>query len=65
MPVIIEKILLFSNNMSDPSLRLHKLSGKLKGHLAFSIDYDLRIIFRYTNDGSILFVDIGSHDNVY
>ena len=63
--VIVEKILLFSNNSNHPSLRLHKLSGTLKDHWAFTVEYDLRIIFRYTPDGNILFVDIGSHAQVY
>ncbi len=63
--LVIEKILLFNNDINHPSLELHKLSGNLKGHWSFSIDYDVRIIFRYTNDGNILFVDIGTHDQVY
>jgi addiction module RelE/StbE family toxin len=65
IPAIVEKILLFSIDKNTPSLALHKLSGTLKEHWAFSIEYNLRIIFRYTNDGNILFVDIGSHDEVY
>lgn len=65
IPSLIEKILLFNNHINHPSLKLHKLSGNLKEHWAFSIDYDLRIIFRYTPDRNILFIDIGSHDEVY
>lgn len=65
MADVVEKILLFNNNINHPSLRLHKLSGTLKGHWAFSIEYDLRIIFRYTDDGNILFIDIGNHNQVY
>lgn len=63
--VLIEKILLFNKDINHPSLKLHKLGGKLKGHWAFSIDYDMRIIFRYTNDGNILFINVGNHDQVY
>jgi len=65
MADVVEKMLLFNNNMNHPSLRLHKLSGTLKGHWAFSIEYDLRIIFRYTDDGNILFIDIRNHNQVY
>lgn len=65
MVVVVGKILLFNNNKNDPSLKLHKLSGDLKDHWSFSIEQDIRIVFRYTNDGNILFVDIGSHDQVY
>lgn len=63
--VLLEKVLLFNNEINHPSLKVHKLTGKLKEHWAFSIGYDLRIIFRYTNDGNILFIDIGPHDQVY
>lgn len=65
IPVLFEKVLLFNNETNHPSLKLHKLSGKLKEHWSFSIEYNLRIIFRYTRDGNILFVDIGTHDQVY
>jgi addiction module RelE/StbE family toxin len=62
---VVERILLFSNTINHPTLKLHKLSGDLKDHWSFSIQYDVRIIFRYTNDGNILFVDIGSHNQLY
>ncbi|HKG67584.1 MAG TPA: type II toxin-antitoxin system mRNA interferase toxin, RelE/StbE family, partial [Segetibacter sp.] len=65
MAAVIEKILLFNHNTNHPSLKLHKLSGTLKDHWSFSIEYDLRIIFRYTNDSNILFIDIGNHNEVY
>ena len=65
MTAVIEKILLFNHNINHPSLKLHKLSGTLKDHWSFSIEYDLRIVFRYTNDSNILFIDIGNHNEVY
>ena len=63
--IVIEKILLFNSSINHPSLKLHKLSGDLKHLWSVSIEYDVRMVFRYTNDGNILFVDIGSHDQVY
>jgi addiction module RelE/StbE family toxin len=65
IPALLEKVLLFNSEINHPSLKLHKLSGRLKEHWFFSIEYDMRIIFRYTNDGNILFIDIGTHDQVY
>ena len=65
IPGIIQKLLLFNTNINHPSLKLHKLSGNLSSHWAISIEADLRIIFRYTEDGNILLVEIGSHDEVY
>lgn len=30
VPALLEKVLLFNNEINHPSLKLHKLSGKLK-----------------------------------
>jgi mRNA-degrading endonuclease YafQ of YafQ-DinJ toxin-antitoxin module len=55
---------------SDPfhmQLKTHKLSGNLKGLWSFSIEYDLRVVFYFTKDRptKAVFVDIGTHDEVY
>ena len=42
-----EKVRRFQNNVFEPSLKTHKLSGKLKDYWSFSVEYDLRIIFYY------------------
>ncbi len=31
----------------NPSLKAHKLSGRLRGFLAFIIEYDCRIVFQF------------------
>ena len=54
----------FAANPSDPLLRLHKLKGELDGYWAFSVDADLRVVFRWAGDEAFL-VNIGSHDEVY
>jgi len=54
--------------LSDPfarQLRTHKLSGKLEGLWAFSLDEDFRVIFEFIGDDRALLIDIGSHDEVY
>ena len=58
---------LFVNDPFDASLKTHKLSGKLKDLWSFSIEYDLRVIFYFTKDKPkrAIFVDIGTHDDVY
>jgi len=40
-----ETLILFQKNPHSPRLRIHKLSGKLKGYWFFSIGYDLRVVF--------------------
>ncbi|HHT9135570.1 MAG TPA: type II toxin-antitoxin system RelE/ParE family toxin [Candidatus Avalokitesvara rifleensis] len=55
----------FSNNPHEPSLKTHKLSGELEGLWSFSINYDIRVIFKFIDKNKVLLIDIGSHDEVY
>ena len=49
-----------------PSLRLHKLGGKLEGVYSISINISYRIIIEFIiNDDIIVPINIGSHDDVY
>lgn len=54
----------FGVNPEDPLLRTHKLKGELAVYWAFSVDDDLRILFRWEGDEAFL-VNIGTHDEVY
>ena len=56
---------IFKKDPFDPAIKAHKLTGKLKGYWAFSVDYDCRIIFRFIGKKEIFLIDIGSHDEVY
>ena len=47
------------------AMRTHKLSGKLEGQWAFSVDEDCRVVFEFIGKEKVLLVDIGSHDEVY
>ena len=53
-------------NPNHPSLRLHKLQGKLSElySVSISISYRISIIFLIEND-KIIPIDLGSHDEVY
>lgn len=53
---------LFKKDLFSPKLKTHKLSGRLEGLWAFSINYSDRIIFEFMGKGKILFHKIGSHD---
>jgi len=59
------KLKLFMNDPFDKALRTHKLSGKLKDYWSFSIEYDLRIIFYFEDPETAVFVDLGTHKEVY
>lgn len=53
---------LFRENPFHPSLRLHRLKGRLIGLWSISFSRQYRIIFLQEDDGSILFISIGTHD---
>lgn len=49
-----------------PSLRLHKLSGRLSDMHAIAINISYRVIIYFHMDGETIYpVDIGDHDSVY
>jgi len=51
---------------NHPSLRLHKLQGKLCEFHSISIDIEYRIIIDFIiKDDEIIPVAIGTHDDVY
>jgi addiction module RelE/StbE family toxin len=60
-----EKMSLFLEEPFSPQLRTHKLSGKLKGTLAFSINDEYRVIFEFLGKNKVLLIDFGTHDEVY
>ncbi|MBI2851237.1 MAG: type II toxin-antitoxin system mRNA interferase toxin, RelE/StbE family [Chloroflexi bacterium] len=64
-PKIAQALETFVANPHHPSLRTHKLSGKLKGLSAFVFAYDCRIVFQFLDEQNILLIDIGKHDEVY
>lgn len=55
---IKEKI--FRKNSFHPSLKTHKLSGKLKKQWSFSVGNKYRILFEFDN-GDVIFLHIGTH----
>jgi len=54
----------FAADPADPLLRVHKLKGELRDYWSFTVDDDLRVLFRWEGDEAFL-VNLGSHDEVY
>ncbi|MBI9097776.1 MAG: type II toxin-antitoxin system mRNA interferase toxin, RelE/StbE family [Spirochaetaceae bacterium] len=53
-------------NPSHPSLRLHKLEGKLSDLYSVSINISYRISLEFTiTDDEIILINVGSHNEVY
>lgn len=59
-------LLLLQANPHHPSLRLHALSGRLKGLHSVSINLSYRITLELLiRDGQIVPINVGDHDAVY
>ncbi len=59
------RVEIFIENPADVRLKTHKLSGKLKDLWSFSIEYDVRVIFYFADKSHAIFIDIGTHNEVY
>lgn len=67
---IKETLRRMEENVFDPRLRTHRLTGDLAGHYSSSCGYDCRIVFRIERDPKtrrecIILADVGTHDEVY
>ena len=60
-----EKLELLQENIYHPFLKTHKLGGKLQDYMAFSVDYNIRVLFQLIDTNTVLLIDIGSHDVIY
>ena len=58
-----------AENLADPRLKAHRLSGQLAGLHACSVAYDCRIVFAKQNiprpAETLLLINIGTHEEVY
>ena len=56
---------LFLENIHDPLLCVHMLHGEYKGYKSFNVTGDIRVIYKEVKEEVFLFVDIGSHGELY
>lgn len=57
---------LLAQNPFYPSLRLHALSGNLNGLHSISINLRYRLTIELLiDDETIIFINVGSHDEIY
>lgn len=59
--LVDRKIILFQENIMHPSLRVKKLKG-YKNRFEFSVNMDIRVIWKYDGDNIVVFLDVGHHD---
>lgn len=60
-----EKVELFVADPNCKVLNNHYLIGKMKGLYSFSITGDIRVVYQWINKEKVIFLDIGSHNQVY
>ena len=66
LPQYEKTLKLLELNPSHPSLRRHHLGGALRDLHAVSINISYRITLEFLlEDGKIVLVSVGSHDEVY
>ena len=62
----IKTIELLEIDPFHPSLRIHKLNGKLRFYYSISINMKYRVVIDFIlQDNKIIPLDIGTHDEVY
>ena len=62
---IKERNVLFMSDPYNPSLNNHSLQGKYLGYRSFNITGDLRIIYKLLNNDTAVFVEVGTHSELY
>jgi len=62
---IDKQLALFVENPRHPSLRTHKLSGKMKNMWSISITMSIRMVYIKISENSFVFVKIGTHNEAY
>jgi addiction module RelE/StbE family toxin len=59
-----QAITIFIDNPANPKLHTHELKGRMSTKKAFTVDDDCRVVYVEDKE-SIIFLDIGKHDEVY
>lgn len=60
-----ERITLFGNDPMHPLLKNHTLTGSKRELRSFSVTGDVRIVYQPLGNSEVIFLDIGSHNQVY
>ena len=60
-----ERIALFKDNPGNPLLKDHGLTGAKRELRTFSITGDIRLVYLPISKEEVVFLDIGSHNQIY
>lgn len=56
---------IFLQDPYNPVLNNHSLHGKYVGYRSISVTGNLRIIYKFLGKNTVLFVEIGTHSDLY
>ena len=56
---------LFLINQYDPLLQNHQLKGDQVGKWSINVGGDLRVIYKFEESDTVIFLDIDTHSNLY
>ncbi len=62
---VVEKVELLKSEANHKRLKVHKLTGVLKGVWSFSVNYRIRVLFAKPKKNVLLLASVGTHDEVY
>jgi addiction module RelE/StbE family toxin len=60
-----KRVVMFRKDRFDSILKDHALIGQRKDLRSFSVNGDVRIIYQLISEDYVIFIDIGSHNQVY
>lgn len=60
-----ERLQLWLENPTHPSLRMHPLKGRYAGYWSMNINGDIRALYREEGNTIIIFAFIGTHSQTY
>jgi mRNA-degrading endonuclease YafQ of YafQ-DinJ toxin-antitoxin module len=52
----------FRANPFDSRLKTHRLKGELKGYWSYSVNYHIRVLFKFISAHEVIYYDIGTHE---
>ena len=58
----LKKYQWFIENPYDARLKTHKLRGRLADRTSFSVNYSIRVVFKFITTDKVVFLDIGTHE---
>ncbi len=60
---VLEKVDAFTDIDNHQSLKVHKLHGRMRAWHSFSVNYQIRVVFKYSkNKSKTNLLDVGNHD---